>query len=136
MKKVMKIILAVIMVLSVVLCFNACDSGNASEDSSEEKKVSQNVTGRYELEKILWDDGTSILEETLQISEEAMGEMYVELFEDGTAILSLYGQITEMSFSDNEMWQTTYKNNSYEFSVSGGTVTLKRAGDTFTFVRK
>lgn len=65
-----------------------------------------------------------------------MGDMYVELFSDGTARLSLLGQVHDMEFSDTKMWKENSTAFTYEFSAGDGKVVLKQAGDTYTFAKK
>lgn len=135
MNKILKIALCVVMALTCLLCLCAC-GGEKEPAVGVESTIKLNVTGKYELESIEWANGTVALGSTLQQSEDAMGDMYVELFSDGTAQLSLYGQIHDMEFSDDKMYQTDSKLNTYDFSVSNGKVTLKNSGDTFIFVKK
>lgn len=129
-----KSIVCLILILSVLFCFAACESDAAP--ATTEAPIKQYITGRYELEKIEYANGTVSTGEVLQSSEEIMGNMYVELFSDGTAQLALLGQIHDMEFSEDQMWQIGYTNHTYDFSVSNGKVILKRDGDTYTFVKQ
>lgn len=123
------------MILLCLLCFCSCDSNN--ESSTKDKNVvKQYITGRYELQSIEWANGTVASDSTLQLSEETMGDMYVELYSDGTAQLSLYGNIYDMEFSEDKMTQINFELNTYDFSVGSGEVTLKKSGDTYIFVKK
>lgn len=134
MKNTARKLLCAALALGILFCFCAC--GNGKEKAEEEAPViKKNATGRYELTKIEWEDGTIASGEALQDSEDAMGDMYVKLYSDGTATLSLFGQVMDMEFSEDEMWQTDYENNSYDFSVRNGKVILKDGDDTYTFVK-
>ena len=135
MKFTKKFFICLILVLGTLFCLSACGS-NESSTIPETNAVKLYITGRYELEEIQWASGITASGETLQSSEDAMGDMYVELFSDYTAQLSLYGQIMDMEYSDNEMKQVNSTFNTYEFSVNSGRVTLKKDGDTFIFVKK
>lgn len=135
MKKWMRAVLCLVLVLGVFLCLGGCGSDKETE-TKDKPSVKENVTGRYELKKIQWDDGTTISGDALEDAEDQMGDMYVELFRDGTATLSLYGQIRDMEFSDDEMWQESNPSISYDFSVSNGKVILKEDGDKYTFEKK
>lgn len=135
MKKAVKTIITLLLVLGILFCFGACGSSDAPA-ATDAPAVKQYITGRYEIEKIEHDNGTTSSGETLQHFEDVMGEMYVELFSDGTAQLVLLGQIHDMEFSDDKMWQIDYANNSYDFSVSNGRVTLEKDGDRYTFVKQ
>ena len=135
MKRTMKTMICAALILGVFCCLCAC--GAKSETPADNSAaIQQNVTGRYELEKIEYADGTIASGEVLQSTEDVMGDMYVELFSDGTALLSLLGQKHDMEFSEDKLWQDGYALNTYAFSVSDGRVTLERAGDTYIFVKK
>ena len=138
----MKILICLLLVLGTLFCLSACDSGSSST-IQENKPVKEYIVGRYELETIKWANGTIASGEILQSSEDAMGDMYVELFSDHTAQLCLYGSLKDMEYTDTEMKEinTVFENydidyNTYEFSVSGGKVTLKKDGDTYIFVKQ
>jgi hypothetical protein len=135
MKKTIKFVLCIVSLLSVLFCFGACDSGDA-KPTERVPVVKEYMIGRYELQSIEWSNGTVATDKTLQEAEDAMGDMYVELFRDSTAQLSLYGQINDMEFSEDQMWQIDFEDNSYEFSVKNGKVTLEKAGDTYIFVKE
>ena len=129
-----KTLVCLVLILSVLFSFTACDS--EASPATTDSAVKQYVTGRYELEKIEYEKGTASSGGVLQSAEDVMGNMYVELFSDGTAQLALLGQIHDMEFSEDQMWQIGYTNHTYDFSVSNGKVILKRDGDTYTFVKQ
>lgn len=129
-----KTLVCLVLILSVLFSFTACDS--EASPATTDAAVKQYVTGRYELEKIEYANGTVSTGDVLQSAEDVMGNMYVELFSDGTAQLALLGQIHDMEFSEDQMWQIGYTNHTYDFSVSNGKVILKRDGDTYTFVKQ
>ncbi len=135
MKNTIRIVLCAVLVLGVLFSFSAC-GGSEQAVFTDDTAVKQYVTGRYELKTIKREDGTVTSGDILQQAEDAMGDMYVELFSDGTAQLALYGQIKDMEFSDDEMWNIDYANESYDFSVRNGKVTLNDSGDTYVFVKK
>jgi len=134
MKNTAKKLLCAALVLVSIFCFCACDNGKESADS-EAPVIKENAAGRYELCKIEWEDGVVAEGEVLKDSEAAMGDMYVTLYKDGTAILSLMGQVMDMEFSKDTMWRADNKNFSYDYSVSNGKVVLKGDGDTYTFAK-
>ena len=135
MKKAIKAMLCAVLALGVFLCLSACGT-DSEPTAATEPGIKQNATGRYELEKIQYADGTVASDATLQQAEEAMGDMYVELFGDGSAQLSLLGQVNDMEFSQNKLWQPGSPFHSYTFSVGNGKVTLERDGDTYIFRKK
>lgn len=135
MKKSMKTMICFALIVGVFFCFAACGSKEETP-ATNNPVIQQYLTGRYELEKIEYASGTTSSGDVLQQAEETMGDMYVELFSDGTAQLSLLGQIHGMEFSEDKMWQIGSALNTYAFSVSNGRVTLERDGDTYIFVKK
>ena len=145
MKNTMKTLVCLLLVLGTLFCLTACggSSGGSSIGGNKTSTptqttapVKQTVIGRYELEKVQWANGTTASGEVLQSSETLMGDMYVELFSDRTAQLSLYGTIRDMEYTDTEMKWVDSPLDKYEFSVGNGKVILKKDGDTFTFVKK
>ena len=135
MKKTVKSLLCILCILGAFCSFAACGADGKS-DATEKPARKQYITGRYELEEILWADGTTASGSVLEEVEAVMGDMYVELFSDNTAQLALYSQIHDMEFSEDKMWQIDSELISYEFSVSNGRVTLQSEGDTYIFVKK
>jgi len=127
MKKTLALILALVLSLSLVACGG--ESGTVSDDSPS---LSQSATGRYEIEKIAWDDGTEATGDILT----AMGECYIEIYSDNTALLCLYGQMAEMEFSEDQIWRADNSAFIYGFSVKDGKATLVDDGTTFVFVKK
>ncbi len=135
MKKTVKSLLCILCTLGVLCSFAACGADGKS-NATEKPALKQYITGRYELEEILWADGTTASGSVLQEVEAVMGDMYVELFSDNTAQLALYSQINDMEFSEDKMWQIDSTLISYDFSVRNGRVTLQSDGDTYIFVKK
>ena len=135
MNKVLKIALCLSMILICFLCFCACEKDENSS-SKTGSVVKQYITGRYECQAIEWENGTVASGESLQYSESVMGDMYLELFSDGTAQLSLWGQIHDMEFTDTEIHEIGSDYNTYEFSVGSGRATLKDDRATYIFVKK
>lgn len=144
MKNVLYMILCFVLFFCIALGVSACNSKMEAMAKKEPEAVTSEetvavklyITGRYELETVRWKDGTTASGEVLQEAEDTMGNMYVELFSDGTAQLSLYGQIRDMEFSEDKIWEIGQADKAYEFSVSNGKATLKDAGDTYIFSKE
>ena len=131
MKTTMRIVCCSVLVFCMVFCLSACGSTNTGDTEPTLAPIKQSQLGRYELKTVQYHDGTEWSKETLAAAEAAMGDMYVELFEDRTALLSLLGQVHDMEFSDNKMW---HSGNTYSFSVGNGEVTLVNSdGDRYIF---
>lgn len=137
MKKLFKSAFCILLALTLVLSLIACGGTDTDSSASDTSTViKQNAVGRYELEKIEWTTGTVASGDILASTESAMGDMYLELFSDGTANLSLYGQMHDMKFTKTEMHEPDNKHNTYEFSVSDGKAVLKNADAVYTFVKQ
>ena len=132
MKKSFRTILCLLLVLGSLLCLCACGSGDAPADDSS---VKQYATGRYEIQSIQWDDGTEASGELLENSLEMMGDTYLELYSDNTALLCLLGQRADMEFSESQIWRAGNNALTYEFSVKDGKATLYAEGTTYIFVK-
>ena len=134
MKKNFKIALCLMLVLGSLLSLCAC--GGTGSAPSGNVTVKQNVTGRYEIQSITWDDGTSTSGEELQSTLELMGgDTFLELFSDNTATLCLLGQRADMEFSDSAMWRPDNELYTYDFSVKDGKATLYAEGTPYVFVK-
>lgn len=131
MKKSFRIVLCLVLVLGSLLCLSACGSQSNSTPVGD-SSVKQYTTGRYEIQTITWDDGTSASGDTLSL----MGATYVELYSDNTAQLCLFGVLADMEYSDSKMWRAGSEFLSYEFSVKDGKVTLTDNGTTYVFIKK
>lgn len=113
-----------------------CACGSESADATE-APVNQTAHGRFEVETIRWEDGAESTGAQLQEQLDLMGgETFVELYDDATALLCLYGTRSDMKYSDTEMWHKDNENVSFNFSVNDGRVTLEQGGTTFIFLKK
>ena len=133
MKKRFTAVLCLILALGCLLCLSAC---GGSEEPVEETAIKQYVTGRYEIQSITWDDGTTLTGDLLQEQVEIMGDTFVELYEDGTATLCLMGLRLDMQYSESKIWKDDNGLYTYEFSVKDGKATLRDGDSTYVFVKK
>ena len=127
--------LCLILVLGSLLCLCACTSSGSVSTPTTTEPLKQYVTGRYEIQKIQWADGTEASGQQLQDLIAVVGETFLELYSDHTALLCLLGQRFDMEFSDTQMWSVTNKLITYEIFVQNGTVTLDYCGTIYTFVK-
>lgn len=126
MKKIIALVLALILAMSMAAC-----GGETASTPVKETGLAQSATGRYEIEKITWEDGTEATGDLLTV----VGDCYIELYSDNTALLCLYGVRMEMEFDDNSMWRVGSSFSDYDFSVKDGRATLVDADTTFIFVK-
>lgn len=135
MNKTLKTVLCLVLVLGSLLCLSAC-GGETSSAPTEPTPVKLHLTGRYEIESIEWASGTVSSGEILEEALDAMGDMYVELYSDGTAQLCMYGSISDMEFNETEIWNMDADYIKYEISINDGKLTLKDGEDIFNFVKQ
>jgi hypothetical protein len=117
MKKTVNAVLSLVLVLGVVFTLAACGI---------------NVAGRYEL-TTMEIDGQVIDIERMKILVGEDLEMYIELREDGTAILKMNEEITDMLWADGKIWP---KHNTAEVSslvIDGTVLTMERNGTKMIF---
>ena len=137
MRSIARYILCFVIVIIVIFSFSACCCGQGdSSANGNESVVKQYIVGRYELYSIEYENGLTVTGETLVNIEDAMGDMYLELYSDGTALLSLNGQVLDMEFSDTKIWQMGYENEKHSFSVTNGKATLEKWDNLYTFVKQ
>ena len=127
MKKIIALVLALVLAMSMA----ACGGETATTPVKEESGLPQSSTGRYEIEKITWEDGTEATGDLLTV----VGDCYIELYSDNTALLCLYGVRMDMEFDSNSMWRVGSSFSDYDFSVKDGRATLVDADTTYIFVK-
>ena len=128
----------ILCLLLTLCCFlTACGGKTAT---ATEPALPRSATGRYEIQSIAWEDGTTTSGQALQEQLAMMGETFLELYDDGTALLCLYGQRADMEYDATSMQRAGTSLVNYEFSVKDGKATLKDTlasqSPTFTFVKK
>lgn len=122
MKNTLKIALCLILVLSTALCLVAC-----GDDS---------ITGKYTIYSV--DDGTKTikgdeLETILSVIGITTDSMYIELNDDGTAEMSVFGETAEMAYADGKIWPTNNPDEKATFTVDGDKLTIEIEGSTMVF---
>ena len=132
MKKHLKAGLCLILMLASIFCLCAC----GSESAPAETPIKQTALGRFDLQTIIWEDGTKVTGDLLEEELAIMGETFVELNSDNTALLCLYGVRWDMEYSEDRIWKDGNDLYSYEFSVKDGKVTVVQDNVTFIFVKK
>ena len=120
MKKTLKRILCLTLVLSMVLCFAAC--GKEEED----------VTGRYDLVSMYGEDGGVAMEDMVALLGEDF-EMYIELKDDGTAVMNIYGETMDLEWQDGQIWPAEEPDSKAPFTVEGTALTIEEESLTLVF---
>ena len=60
-------------------------------------------------------------------------EMYLELNSDGTAVLNMDGEITDMQWADGKIWPKDDTDDKVGFTVKDGVLTLEQDGMKMIF---
>ena len=122
MKKTLKMILCLSLVLAMALSMVACG------DKKEEKA---SIAGHYDLASMTID-GKSFTQDELAA---LMGdlEIYVELNDDGTGVLSLSGETADMAWKDGQIWPVDEPDEKVPFTVEGKTLTMEIDGQKMVF---
>ena len=53
--------------------------------------------------------------------------------EDGTGVMKMDGETTQMSYADGKIWPTNAPDEKVEFTVKGDTLTLEQSGVKMVF---
>lgn len=136
MKKYLRSILCLLMALSVVFCFAACsDNGKDDEDDEDE------IAGTYVFHSCTYDGETATVEDM-----EEMAEYYdldldeflsLTLDEDGTGTITLMGEDEDIEWDeDGTMWPEGDEDDTVDFKVKNGKLTLEIEGYEYVFKKK
>lgn len=117
MKKTVSTVLCLVLVLGVVFSLTACGS---------------NVAGRYELTTMEMDGQVIDIEKMKILAGEDI-EMYIELREDGTAILKMNEEITDMLWADGKIWPKHNTTDVSSLVIDGTVLTMERDGFKLIF---
>lgn len=121
MKKTAKLLLCFLLILSLLLTTAAC--------SKEDK---QNAAGYYIL-KTVSEDGEALDLETLGLSED---EAFLLLNEDGTAVLCLFDELTDLTWRGNRLRPVEGEDTDpVSFTLEDKLLTIEIDGATFIFKR-
>ena len=60
-------------------------------------------------------------------------EMYIELNDDGTGVMCMDGETTEMCYGDGMIWPVNDADDKVPFTVDGDTLTLEQDGMKMVF---
>lgn len=119
MKKTAKLLLCVLLILSLLLTTAAC-----------RKEDKQNAAGYYIL-KTVSEDGEALDLETLGLSED---EAFLLLNEDGTAVLYLFDELTDLTWRDDQL-RSVEGDDPLTFKLEDKLLTFKIDGTELTFKR-
>lgn len=124
MKKFLALLLAVVMLLSLAAC------GDSSKDDDDDKKDKAEDTkaGYYVLESMSEGDETLTAEDL----EEYGMEVTMTLYEDGTGVLSMYGEDVEAEWDEDSI---TVDGDEAELKFSGKKATITIEESSMVFVK-
>ena len=111
----------------------SAESSESSESSEEQGTAAETAAsvpaGRYNLVGMV-QDGETIATEDLVTMEELGFEMFLELKDDGTGEISLYGDTMEITWDDREI---TSDGETIPYEWDGRYLTLEQEGTSITF---
>lgn len=113
MKRVLSVTLCAVLILSLALCLGACGKSD--------------ITGRYNLKSMEAEGITFDMEKLKQMAGED-AEAYIELRADGTATMSMMGEVAELKYADGQMWPVEDEDDKAPFTIKGNTLTLEQDG--------
>ena len=88
--------------LALLLTIGLCACGS---ESVADTPIKQTALGRFDIQTIIWDDGTQLSGDLLEEQIDIMGDTFVELYDDNTALLCIYGLRTDMEYTEGKMWR-------------------------------
>lgn len=90
------------------------------------------VAGRYNL--VSMEMGETKLDiESLKAMAGTDVEMYIELNDDGTGVMNMDGETTQMAYADGKIWPVNEADDKVPFTVNGDTLTLEQDGIKMVF---
>lgn len=116
MKKILSLALVLILVAA---CLAACGKSGG-------------VAGKYNLVSMTMDGETINVSDLEAIAGRKM-EAYIELKADGTGIMVMEGERTEMAWADGKIWPVSDPDEKADFTVSGKTLTINESGVVMKF---
>ncbi len=116
MKQFVKISLCLLLVVGMLACFAACDISSILGGSQ---------AGTYYLTKVESDGMSMSVKdmEALGFSAEDL-KMYVQLNNDGTGVLSIFGEEEKISWGDGQIWPTDEPEDKVPLTFEGKTLII------------
>ena len=90
------------------------------------------VAGRYNL-VTMEAGGQSLDIAALQSLAGTSADMYIELKSDGTGVMKMDTEVTDMVYADGMIWPAGSPDEKVSFTVSGDTLTLEQDGVKMVF---
>ena len=90
------------------------------------------IAGRYNL--MTMTNGTDTMDaETVKSITGFDGELYIELFDNGTAVMSMFGTTTDLEYDDNYLWPASDKEDTMPYRIEGSSLILEQEGVKVVF---
>lgn len=118
MKKLLSLLLALAMVFTLAAC------GNKESKTDDKKEAEEDgISGKYLLTSVE-EDGEEMSKEDME--EEYGDDSYIEIDEDGTAVMKIDGDKMDMEWEDDEIWNADDEDEKFELDINEkkGTVTV------------
>ncbi len=123
-KKTIVILTAVILVLLVAVVF-IMSRGTAK---------ATDMAGHYKVESVDSEGGSGITAEELENMENLQMTMSLDLYEDNTGTLDLFGQIVELTYDPKKL-TVTIEEQEVPFTYEEGKITIEQDGTKMVFAR-
>ena len=81
------------------------------------------------------EDGEPLSDEDRAMMEAMAGEFFLELNEDGTGLISMFGDTVELRWADGKMFEEGEEDDAIEYTIDGDTLTMGDDEMTMTFTR-
>ena len=117
MKRTMKMVLCMALIACMMLCLVACSS---------------KPTGKYNLVSMEAQGMTMDIEQLKQLYGQDI-DMYIEFKSDGTAIMKMDSDTTNMKWADGKIWPEGQEDEKASFTIKGDTLTIEEEGTKMTF---
>lgn len=117
MKRTVKALLAMALIAAMLFALVAC--GGSKSD----------IVGTWKLSS-MEEDGEAV---DLNSLEELGLACTLKVKSDGTAVLDLFGDTTDLKWEDGKMWAAGEEDSAIPYKLSGGKLTLEQDGEKLVF---
>lgn len=117
MNKTVKAVLCLIFVIGMICTLAAC--GN-------------DIAGRYELVSMESNGQTLDIASLKDLSGSDV-DMYLELFDDGTAVMKMDGDTTQLKWDSEHIWPVNNEAETAVYTIADDTITMVKDGVTLIF---
>lgn len=118
MKKIFTVMLSLILLLG---CLTGC-----------QEKAEAGCT-KYTLESM--GIGEMTMSGSQARRESGISDLYLKLYDDGTAEMRVSKEIVKMEYADGQIWRTDTPDAKVTYTINGNTITITDGAYTYTFTK-